>query len=87
LIDGVCLAASVVATARAEAGWGRWALSIYASLSWTPPTELSDALEALPSTERALLQPAAQRAFDSASARQSEHDRAALSALSRLVGS
>jgi hypothetical protein len=87
LIDNVCLAAGAVATTRGEAGWGRWALSIYASLGWTPPAELSDVLEALPSSELALLQPAAQRAFDSASARQSDDDRAGLSALSRLVGS
>jgi hypothetical protein len=87
LIDGVCLAAGTIATSRGEAGWGRWALSIYASLGLTPPVALSDALEALPRTELVLLQPAAQRALDSASARQSADDRAALSALSRLVGS
>lgn len=87
LIDGVCLAAGEIATSRAEAGWGRWALSIYASLGLTPPVALSDALEALPRAELVLLQPAARRALDSASARQSADDRAALSALSRLVGS
>jgi hypothetical protein len=87
VIDGVCLAAATIASSRAEAGWGRWALSIYASLGLTPPVTLSDVLETLPRAELALLQPAAQRAFDSASARQSADDRAALSALSRLVGS
>jgi hypothetical protein len=48
---------------------------------------LSDALERLPPEELALLQPAAQRALDSASARQSAADRDGLFALSRLVGS
>jgi hypothetical protein len=87
VIDSVCLAAAEVAIVRSQAGWGRWALSIYASLSLTPPVALSDALEALPPGELALLQPAAQRALDSASARQSADDLAGLSALSRLVGS
>lgn len=87
VIDSVCLAAGEVAIVRSQAGWGRWALSIYASLSLTPPVALSDALETLPPEELALLQPAAQRAFDSASARQSADDLAGLSALSRLVGS
>jgi hypothetical protein len=87
LIDGVCLAAGEIAIARAQAGWGRWALSIYASLGLTPPVALSDALERLPPEELALLQPAAQRALDSASARQSAADRDGLFALSRLVGS
>ena len=87
LIDGVCQAAGEVAAARAQAGWGRWALSIYASLGLTPPEVLSDLLAGLPRAELALLQPAAQRALESASAGQSATDRAGLAALSRLAGS
>ncbi len=86
LVDSVCLAAGQVASARGEAGWGRWALSIYASLGLSPPVALSDALKALPATELLLLQPAAQRALDSASARQPAEDDAALAALARLAG-
>jgi hypothetical protein len=87
LVDGVCHAAGEVAMARGQAGWGRWALSIYASLGLTPPVALCGLLEGLPREELALLQPAAQRALESASARQSATDRAGLAALSRLVGS
>jgi hypothetical protein len=87
LIDGVCQAAGEVARARGQAAWGRWALSIYASLGLTPPVSLSELLEGLPPEELTLLQAAAQRALESASTRQSDTDRAGLAALSRLVGS
>jgi FHA domain len=87
LIDGVGLAAAEVAASRGEAGWGRWALSIYASLGFAPPESLSDLLSALPPAELQLLAPAAQRAFDSAGSRQTEADAAGHAALSRLLGS
>lgn len=87
LIDGVGLAAAEVAVARSEAGWGRWALSVYASLSAPPPVALSETLARLPPAERSLLEPAAQRAFDSAGARQSAADIASLDALARLLES
>jgi hypothetical protein len=87
LIDNVALAASEVSIKRGEAGWGRWALSIYASLGWSPPVKLSEALAGLPKSELLLLEPAAQRALDSAGARQSAEDRASLEALSRLLES
>jgi hypothetical protein len=87
LIDNVALAAAEIAVKRGEAGWGRWALSIYASLGWAPPATLSLALANLPKAELALLAPAAQRALDSAVAGQKAEDRASLDALSGLLES
>ena len=87
LIDGVGIAAAEVASSRAEAGWGRWALSIYASLGFAPPASLSDLLSGLPPAELALLAPAAQRAFDSSGSHQTEDDAAGHAALARLLGS
>ncbi len=83
LIDGIGLAAAEVAVSRGEAGWGRWALSIYASLGLEPPVAFSSLLLRLPSSELTLLAAAAQRALDSAA----EGDAAARAALSRLLGS
>lgn len=87
LIDNVAMAAAEIAIKRGEAGWGRWALSIYASLGWAPPAALSQSLAKLPKTELALLGPAAQRALDSAGAGQAVEDRASLDALTRLLES
>jgi hypothetical protein len=86
LVDGIGLAAAEVAVFRGEAGWGRWALSIFASLGMSPPVGLSDLLARLSGNELALLAPAAQRAFESAGARQSADDAAGQAALSRLLG-
>jgi hypothetical protein len=86
LIDGVGMAAAEVAAARGEAGWGRWILSIYASLGLAPPAPLSDLLAGLPPHELSLLAPAAQRAFDSSGARGLAQDVAGQTALSRLLG-
>lgn len=86
LVDGVGLAAADVAAQRAQAAWGRWALSIYASLGWLPPAELSRSLSRLPASELRLLAPAAQRAFDSASARKDAADPTGQAALSELLG-
>lgn len=87
LIDNVAMAAAEVASKRSEAGWGRWALSVYASLGWAPPAALSQALLQLPKIELALLGPAAQRTLDSAGARPTDEDRASLEALTRLLES
>jgi hypothetical protein len=87
LIDGVGMAAAEVAASRGEAGWGRWALSIYASLGFAPPEGLSNLLGGLPPAELQLLAPAAQRAFDSSGSRQGDADAAGQAALSRLLGS
>jgi pSer/pThr/pTyr-binding forkhead associated (FHA) protein len=87
LIDGVGLAAAEVAVGRKEAGWGRWILSIYASLGLAPPVALSDLLAGLPASELAQLAPAAQRALDSYGTRGSGTDSAGQTALARLLGS
>lgn len=87
LIDGVGVAAAEIAGKLQQAGWGRWALSIYASVGLPPPVALCEALSRLPRSELELLAPAAQRALESAGARQSAEDRASLDALSRLLES
>jgi len=86
LVDGIGIAAGEVAVFRGEAGWGRWALSIFASLGMAPPVGLSELLARLPDSELGLLAPAAQRALESAGARQSADDTAGQAALSRLLG-
>jgi FHA domain len=68
LLDGIALAAAEVAVARGEASWGRWALSIHASLGATPSAALSDTLLRLPREVLAQLAPAAARALDSCGA-------------------
>lgn len=85
-VDSIGLAAAQVATGRNEAGWGRWALSIYASLGLAPPAELSAMLSGLPEVERLLLGPAADRALESARSRPGAGDEASLQALGRLAG-
>jgi hypothetical protein len=87
LIDGIALAAGEVAAARAEAGWGRWVLSIYASLGLHPKAAFIALLARLPAAELALLEPAAQRVFDSAASGQSAEDAADRAALSELLRS
>lgn len=86
LIDGVGMAAAEIASARGEAGWGRWILSIYASLGLSPPAALSELLSGLPARELSLLAPAAQRAFDSSGTRGGAQDSAGQTALARLLG-
>jgi len=87
IVDGVGMAAAEVARFRAEASWGRWALSIYASLEFVPPASLSELLSGLPAAELLLLAPAAQRALDSSGSGRSEEDKAGHAALARLLGS
>ncbi|HYQ15886.1 MAG TPA: FHA domain-containing protein [Polyangiaceae bacterium] len=87
LIDGVGLAAAEVAISRREAGWARWALSIYASLGLTPPASFSELLQSLPPSELSLLEAAAQRALESSGGSQAGGDVAARAALARLLGS
>jgi pSer/pThr/pTyr-binding forkhead associated (FHA) protein len=85
LVDRVGVVAGQVAASRGEAAWGRWALSIYASLGWFPPVELSRWLERLPEAERRLLLPAAERVWDSATARKDRVDATLQAALSQLL--
>jgi hypothetical protein len=86
LIDGIGMAAAEVASNRREAGWGRWILSIYASLGLAPPETLSDLLAGLPASELSLLAPAAQRAFESSQTRSGAPDSPGQTALARLLG-
>jgi hypothetical protein len=86
LMDGVGMAAAEVAVSRGEAGWGRWALSIYASLGFAPPAALSALLLRLPPGERALLAPAARRALEGGKARVAD-DAAGHDALGQLLRS
>ena len=62
-------------------------MSIYASLGLQPQLALSDLLAKLPPAELLLLEPAAQRAFDSAGAGKSAEDALGHAALGRLVRS
>lgn len=87
LIDGIGAAAVQVALGRGEAAWGRWALSIYASLGLVPPANLSNELIRLPKSELAMLEPAAQRALDSSSTGTTADDAVGHAALERLLGS
>jgi hypothetical protein len=86
-VDGLAVAAAEVAAARGESAWGRWALSIYASLGWMPPLRLSTVLSTLPDDERLLLAPAVQRVVDSATARRDAGEAGAQEALLQLLGS
>lgn len=83
LLDGVGLAAAELSVLRAEAGWGRWALSIYASLGLEPPASFSTLLAALPPSELGLLAAAIQRVLERAPAGGEPEARAALG---RLLG-
>lgn len=86
LVDAVSLAAAELAVARSEVAWGRWALSIYASLATLPVAEVCQALHTLPPAELELLAPAAQRVAESSSTRSSGlHDEARLQALALLI--
>jgi FHA domain len=87
LIDALGIAAGEVAASRREAGWGRWALSIYASLGLEPKLALIELLATLPPGELSLLGPAAQRAFDSTGSGQSAEEAAGHEALGQLVRS
>lgn len=87
IIDAIAAGAAQVAVGRREAAWGRWALSIYASLGLLPKAVLSTGLASLPADEVSLLKPAAQRAFESAAARKDAGDAADHAALLQLLGS
>lgn len=87
LVDSLGIAAAEVATTRNEAGWGRWTLSIYASLGWVPPARLSQLLAQLPAAELRLLAPAARRALDGAAVVTSPEEQEGLAALGSLFGS
>jgi hypothetical protein len=81
VVDGVGQTAAELAVMRGEASWGRWALSIYASLGLQPPVAFSEVLLRLSPSELRQLSVAVQRTLDSAVA----GDAQARAALSRLL--
>jgi hypothetical protein len=58
-LDGLSAAAARLAQARQSAEWGRWMLSMHASLGIVPRRDAIDRLSTLPPAERASLAPAA----------------------------
>jgi len=82
-LDIVAHAAGELSAARANAAWGRWVLSVYATLARVPPHGASGALSTLPPAERASLAPVAGRILESVRARGGP-DSADLEGLSRI---
>ena len=68
-LDAVADAAATLAAARGDATWGKWLLSVYASLGTVPPRAVGQSLITLPASERTSLAPAARRVVDSVSSR------------------
>jgi len=67
--DAVADAAASFAVARRNATWGRWLLSVYASLGGVPPRAVGRRLITLPLSERRALAHAARRVVESVSSR------------------
>jgi hypothetical protein len=65
VVDSVAEAAGALAATRADAGWGRWVLAVYAARRWVPPPGASRYLSTLPPSERASLAPAAESVVES----------------------
>jgi hypothetical protein len=65
VLDKLADAAVAVASARADAGWARWILSVYAALARLPSAPLSESLSTLPPAQRSTLIPAARRVMES----------------------
>jgi hypothetical protein len=69
MLDAVAEAAASFAVTRREAAWGKWLLSVYASLGGVPPRAVCRRLVTLPPSERTSLAPAARRVVESVSSR------------------
>jgi hypothetical protein len=69
MLDAVADAAASYAVARRDASWGKWLLSVYASLGGVPPRAVGRRLITLPASERVSLAPAARRVIESVSSR------------------
>ena len=69
MLDAVADAAASYAVERREASWGKWLLSVYASLGGVPPRAVGRRLITLPASERTSLAPAARRVVESVSSR------------------
>jgi FHA domain len=68
-LDAVADAAAALAAARGDAAWGKWLLSVYASIGIVPPRAVGQRLITLPPSERTSLAPAARRVVESVSSR------------------
>ena len=68
-LDAVADAAATLAAARGDATWGKWLLSVYASLGTVPPRAVGHSLTQLPASERTSLAAAARRVVESVSSR------------------
>ena len=68
-LDAVADAAASLAATRGDAAWGRWLLSVYASLGSVPPRAVGRSLITLSPSERVSLAPAARRVVESVSSR------------------
>jgi len=69
MLDAVADAAASFAVTRSDATWGRWLLSVYASLGGVPPRAVGRRLITLPPSERTSLAPAARRVVEIVSSR------------------
>jgi len=67
MLDAVADAAASFAASRRDATWGKWLLSVYASLGGVPPRAVGRRLITLPPSERSSLAPAARRVIESVS--------------------
>ena len=68
-LDAVADAAATLAATRGDATWGKWLLSVYASLGSVPPRAVGQSLITLPLSERTSLAAAARRVVESVSSR------------------
>ena len=68
-LDAVADAAATLAASRGDATWGKWLLSVYASIGSVPPRAVGQSLITLPPSERTSLAPAARRVVESVSSR------------------
>jgi len=88
-LDAVADAAASLAVARGQAAWGRWLLSVYASLGRVPPRAVGRSLMTLPLAERLALALAARRVVESVSSRGGPRleDRESFAGIEALSGS
>jgi len=88
-LDAVADAAASLAAARGQAAWGRWLLSVYASLGRVPPRAVGRSLITLPLAERRSLALAARRVVESVSSRGGPRleDRESFAGIEALSGS
>ena len=88
-LDAVADAAASLAAARGQAAWGRWLLSVYASLGRVPPRAVGRSLMTLPLAERLALALAARRVVESVSSRGGPRleDRESFAGIEALSGS